>query len=307
VRTASTELRRKNKSIGESASTGVDKKTLASPPDGAEISDRGWRIGSASVLLVGAFLRHADRKAALLARVAEIEAKGMAVAVESSMLNGYVPELRGNAARFAAFRARWLGNDPASYATIYRMLVDMELAYEKSALVALHRLFNHKYYVDELYDGAFVRPTTTTADLLADEVDPHVIDGLVNGAAGGIATAGMGLWAGPSNDRGTEPEFRKYFEAALASGGALTILDRVSGRIVGCSRYHGHDPERRRVEIGYTFLVRSCWGGAVNGEFKRLMLAQAFRFVATVQFAVAESNVRSQRACEKIGANWLSR
>ena len=76
----------------------------------------------------------ADRKDALLARVAEIEAKGMAVAVEASMQNGYVPELRGNAARFNAFRARWLGNDPASYATIYRMLVGMNLANELSQL-----------------------------------------------------------------------------------------------------------------------------------------------------------------------------
>ena len=32
-----------------------------------------------------------------------------------------------DAARFAAFRARWLGNDPASYATIYRMLAGMDL------------------------------------------------------------------------------------------------------------------------------------------------------------------------------------
>ena len=30
-------------------------------------------------------------------------------------------------ARFAGFRARWLGNDPASYAAIYRMLAGMDL------------------------------------------------------------------------------------------------------------------------------------------------------------------------------------
>ena len=43
------------------------------------------------------------------------------------MANGYPPELRGDAARFAAFRARWLGNDPVSYAAIYRMLVGTDL------------------------------------------------------------------------------------------------------------------------------------------------------------------------------------
>ena len=43
------------------------------------------------------------------------------------MTNGYPPELRQDPARFAAFRARWLGNDPASYAAIYRMLAGMDL------------------------------------------------------------------------------------------------------------------------------------------------------------------------------------
>jgi len=47
--------------------------------------------------------------------------------VDDSMANGYPPELRTDAARFAAFRARWLGNDPASYAAIYRMLAGTDL------------------------------------------------------------------------------------------------------------------------------------------------------------------------------------
>src|SRR5262245_40048062 len=76
-----------------------------------------------------------DRRAGVLARVERIEREGMRVAVEDSMANGYAPELRGNAARFAAFRARWLGNDPASFAATYRMLVGMDLQ-EKLARIA---------------------------------------------------------------------------------------------------------------------------------------------------------------------------
>jgi RimJ/RimL family protein N-acetyltransferase len=116
------------------------------------------------------------------------------------------------------------------------------------------------------------------------------------------------IWAGhPASDRWTAPQFAKYFDGALASGGALTILGRAGGRIVGCSRYHDHDPRLGRVEIGYTFLVRDCWGGRYNGEVKSLMLAHAFRFVDTVQFAVAETNLRSRRAVEKIGATLADR
>ena len=58
----------------------------------------------------------------------------MRSAVEDSMANGYAPELRADAARFAAFRARWLGNDPASYATIYRMLAGMDLQAELATI-----------------------------------------------------------------------------------------------------------------------------------------------------------------------------
>jgi 3-oxoadipate enol-lactonase len=76
----------------------------------------------------------AERRPAVLERVARIEAEGMGFAVEESMLNGYAPELRGDVRRFAAYRARWLGNDPASYATIYRMLANADLAGEIAGL-----------------------------------------------------------------------------------------------------------------------------------------------------------------------------
>lgn len=116
------------------------------------------------------------------------------------------------------------------------------------------------------------------------------------------------IWAGhPAKDRYTEPVFRSFFEAALKSGGALTILDKATSQIIGCSRYHDHQSGESRVEIGYTFLVRSSWGGPVNGEVKRLMLGHAFRFVDTVQFAVAADNIRSRKACEKIGATLSDR
>jgi 3-oxoadipate enol-lactonase len=75
-----------------------------------------------------------DRRAAVLERVAKIDAAGMAFAVEESMHNGYPPELRGDIKRFERYRARWLGNDPASYATVYRMLVGTEMQDELTGL-----------------------------------------------------------------------------------------------------------------------------------------------------------------------------
>jgi RimJ/RimL family protein N-acetyltransferase len=99
-----------------------------------------------------------------------------------------------------------------------------------------------------------------------------------------------------------EDVFRAFFAEHLASGGALLALDRISGEVIGTSRFHGFEPHRSEVEIGWTFLVRSRWGGAYNGEMKALMLAHAFRFVRSVVFLVDSGNVRSQRAVEKLGA-----
>jgi 3-oxoadipate enol-lactonase len=75
-----------------------------------------------------------DRRAAALERVAKMERDGLSGAVEDSMTSGYAVELRDNAARYARFRSRWLGNDPASYATIYRMLANTEMQDELRTL-----------------------------------------------------------------------------------------------------------------------------------------------------------------------------
>jgi 3-oxoadipate enol-lactonase len=63
----------------------------------------------------------------VLARVARFEQDGLRTVVDRTAATGYPEELRQDKARFEAFRARWLANDPASFATIYRMLAHMDL------------------------------------------------------------------------------------------------------------------------------------------------------------------------------------
>lgn len=105
----------------------------------------------------------------------------------------------------------------------------------------------------------------------------------------------------PAHDRWREDVFRSFFAEAMASGGALAAVDRSTSRLVGSSRFHGYDSGRREVEIGWTFLARSHWGGIWNREMKTLMLDHAFRFVASVLFLVGPENLRSRRAVEKLG------
>jgi RimJ/RimL family protein N-acetyltransferase len=82
---------------------------------------------------------------------------------------------------------------------------------------------------------------------------------------------------------------------------AFAFADRSTGRLIGSSRYYGYDAERSEIEIGWTFVVRSHWGGPTNREVERLMLDHAFTFVDTVVFWVGETNWRSQGAMTKIG------
>jgi 3-oxoadipate enol-lactonase len=70
-----------------------------------------------------------DRRPVLLARIEKIEREGLQAVIDTLDLS-YPLELRDNAQRFAAFRARWLGGDPISYGAIYRMLAGMDLAPE---------------------------------------------------------------------------------------------------------------------------------------------------------------------------------
>ena len=52
----------------------------------------------------------------------------------------------------------------------------------------------------------------------------------------------------PAHDRWQEAVFRPFFDDALEKRGALVIIDRASGAIVGSSRFQGHDPEESCVE-----------------------------------------------------------
>jgi RimJ/RimL family protein N-acetyltransferase len=110
------------------------------------------------------------------------------------------------------------------------------------------------------------------------------------------------IWEQHPDKTRSDPEgFKKFFQEAMASGGALIAIDNATGAVIGSSRYFGYDAAADEVEIGWTFLVRRHWGGRYNGEMKRLMLTHAFQFVSRVVFLVGPDNVRSQRAVERIG------
>src|SRR5262245_13739814 len=65
----------------------------------------------------------------------------------------------------------------------------------------------------------------------------------------------------PAKDRYKEEVFKEFFREALESGGAFIAIDSKDGQVIGSSRFHGYNEEKSEIEIGWTFLARSHWGG----------------------------------------------
>lgn len=105
----------------------------------------------------------------------------------------------------------------------------------------------------------------------------------------------------PNPDRWRREVFANFFQGALASGGAYLVFDSASGELIGSSRFYDHDPVKREVYIGYTFLARKAWGGRHNPALKALMLAHAFGQVDAALFSVGAANRRSRIAMERLG------
>ncbi len=106
----------------------------------------------------------------------------------------------------------------------------------------------------------------------------------------------------PNKDRYKREVFESFFKEAIESGGAFLVLNIKTGEAIGSSRFYEYNKEATSIAIGYTFLSREHWGTACNRALKSLMLNHAFKFVSSVVFYIGVTNIRSQKAIEKLGA-----
>ena len=144
-----------------------------------------------------------------------------------------------------------------------------------------------------------LQPTLAGKDITLRPLAAHDFHDLLTAAADPL------IWAQhPDRTRGTQEGFKRFFDGALQSRACLVAIDAPRQSLIGCSRYSNYTPGER-IMIGYTFLARSHWGGAANAEMKRLMLQHAFTDVQEVTFSVAQHNLRSRRAVEKLGAELM--
>lgn len=121
------------------------------------------------------------------------------------------------------------------------------------------------------------------------------------------AAADPRTWEGhPAKDRYKEEVFRSYFDFLLDAGGVLIAEDRNNNTVIGCSRYYVSPDVPDTISIGFTFLNSGYWGGETNRELKALMLGHAFQSFDEVWFHIDPTNIRSQRATAKLGAECIA-
>ncbi len=104
----------------------------------------------------------------------------------------------------------------------------------------------------------------------------------------------------PNKDRYQRTVFENFFKGAMESKGAFIIYETNTNKIIGSSRFY--DKESTSIAVGYTFIGREYWGKGYNAVIKKLMFDYAFQFVDKIILHIGETNFRSQKAAEKIGA-----
>lgn len=106
----------------------------------------------------------------------------------------------------------------------------------------------------------------------------------------------------PEKDRYKKEVFQEFFMVALKSKTAFKVMDVKTGNTIGTSRYYEYNEIEKSVAIGYTFIDRKYWATPYNRALKNLMINHAFQFVERIFFYVGDTNFRSQKAVEKLGA-----
>ncbi|MFD0939812.1 GNAT family N-acetyltransferase [Pedobacter boryungensis] len=106
----------------------------------------------------------------------------------------------------------------------------------------------------------------------------------------------------PNKNRYQREVFQNFFKGAMESKGAFLVYEKETDRIIGSSRYYDLDEENSSIAVGYTFIGRDYWGKGHNKALKNLMFAYAFQFVDKIILHIGETNFRSQKATEKLGA-----
>lgn len=95
-----------------------------------------------------------------------------------------------------------------------------------------------------------------------------------------------------------------FGEAAAGIALPFVTIDKLTGRVIGSTRFGNIDCENRRAEIGWTWITPEFQRTYVNSEAKYLMLSHAFDVwdCVRVELKTDALNEKSRAAMLRIGA-----
>lgn len=106
----------------------------------------------------------------------------------------------------------------------------------------------------------------------------------------------------PNKNRWHRDAFQNYFKGAIESKGALKVIEKATGEIVGATRMYFDKDFPDAAFVGYTFFATKYWGKGVNPQVKQLMIDYLLQHVSQVLFQIGAKNIRSQIAIGRVGA-----
>jgi RimJ/RimL family protein N-acetyltransferase len=126
-----------------------------------------------------------------------------------------------------------------------------------------------------------------------------------------LASVGLdeSLWRWIPTPVSTPAEMSAYIATALDEQGRgvslpFALIEKSSGRAIGCTRYGNIDRTHHRVEIGWTWVAPAWQRTTVNTEAKYLLLLHAFETLGCIRVELKTDslNEKSRAAILRIGA-----
>lgn len=117
------------------------------------------------------------------------------------------------------------------------------------------------------------------------------------------------IWEHTSTVIDNEGQFLRYLQNALEEVEAkkrlaFAIIDKNTGQMIGNTSIGNISWENKQAEIGWTWMGKAFQGKGYNKPMKFLLLQYLFEMAgfARIEFRTRGTNLRSQKALEKIGA-----
>jgi RimJ/RimL family protein N-acetyltransferase len=125
------------------------------------------------------------------------------------------------------------------------------------------------------------------------------------------AAADEELWRLIPTDCSRRETFDQAYNIALTERDKgnqypFVIHHKESKELIGSTRLFEIFPADKKLEIGWTWLIKKHWGTSINLECKLLLLTHCFEVLKTrrVQLKTDVNNLRSRKAIEKTGAEF---